>query len=341
MHPDHFQNKKLLLGAQEAGSGSLLAALCLGWKPAPGTVALISDISRPYFQGIENIQIIPVDREVTQGQVDAIIRETDPEFIITGASAGICVEKRLMKSVHKVTCKVVSFVDHYWNLWQRFANTETTAKWEYQPDLIFVSAEVCKQKMLSLGCPVSEIGIYHHPLLHDVFPAPLHSVNETYSLLDLPADCVPVVFVSEYVFPGSEVWHWDQPEASDIDNTLISMLDAVASLNEAGCKMVLIIKKHPAQTQSFASILAKYPPALYREVGKFDKISLFQVSKMMVGLNSMFLLEAAENGVDAYSYCGQMPAHSVLLREINSKIKPIYSLRSIVEIMNSYCIAQL
>jgi hypothetical protein len=337
MHPDHFKNKKLLLGAQEAGSGSLLAALCRGWKPAPGTVALISDIARPYFEGIENIHIIPVDREVTQEQVDDIIRESDPYYIITGASAGMCVEKRLIKSAHKASCKVVSFVDHYWNLWQRFANTETTEKWEYQPDMIFVSAAVCKDKMLSLGCFASEIGIYQHPLLHDVFPAPLHTASETFSLLGLAKDKVPVVFVSEYVFPGSDIWHWDQPQASDIDNTLISMLDAAASLNDEGCNIVLIIKKHPAQTQSFAPILAKYPPALYRDVGKFDKASLFQVSKMIIGLNSMFLLEAAEYGVDVYSYCGKMPQHSVLLTDLNTKIKPIHSLRSIIEIMSSYC----
>lgn len=337
MHPCHFKNKKLLLGAQEAGSGSLLAALCRGWNPAPGTVALISDIARPYFEGIPNIHIIPVNREVTQEQADDIIRESDPEFIITGVSAGMCVEKRLMKSAHKASCKVVSFVDHYWNLWQRFANTETTEKWEYQPDIIFVPAAVCKDKMLSLGCTASEIDIYQHPLLHDVFPAPLHSASETFSFLGLTEDNVPIVFVSEYVFPDSDIWHWDQPRASDIDNTLISMLDAAASLNEAGCKMVLIIKKHPAQSQSFAPILAKYPPAIYRVVMKFDKASLFQVSKMMIGLNSMFLLEAAENGVDTYSYCGKMPQHSVLLTDVNTKIKPIHSLRSIIEIMSSYC----
>ena len=337
MHPDHFKNKKLLLGAQEAGSGSLLAALCRGWKPAPGTVALISDIARPYFEGIENIHIMPVDREVTQEQVDDIIRESDPYYIITGASAGMCVEKRLIKSAHKASCKVVSFVDHYWNLWQRFANTETTEKWEYQPDMIFVSAAVCKDKMLSLGCFASEIGIYQHPLLHDVFPAPLHTASETFSLLGLAKDKVPFVFVSEYVFPGSDIWHWDQPQASDIDNTLISMLDAAASLNDEGCNIVLIIKKHPAQTQSFAPILAKYPPALYRVVGKFDKASLFHVSKMIIGLNSMFLLEAAEYGVDVYSYCGKMPQHSVLLTDLNTKIKPIHSFRSIIEIMSSYC----
>ena len=60
---------------------------------------------------------------------------------------------------------VISFLDHYWNLWQRFSNEKTLQKWYYLPNYIFVQHKICKEKMISLGCNSKIIKLFKHPIL--------------------------------------------------------------------------------------------------------------------------------------------------------------------------------
>jgi hypothetical protein len=57
---------------------------------------------------------------------------------------------------------------------------------------------------------------------------------------------------------------------------------------------------------------------------ELEKVELFSISDLAVGLNSMLLLEASSFGLSVYSYPGSFQKKSVVrLDEIDTKIKRV------------------
>jgi hypothetical protein len=293
--------RRLLLAAKEAGAGSLLAGLVDSLAPAPGSLAVASAGAMGFFAGkpVDTLQLEAHALDVARA--DRILASVKPSVLLAGASAGASVEKILLRAAARAGVPSYSLVDHYWNLWQRFADERTAQRWVYLPERIFVPGEPCRQRMLSEGCPPERLEVFEHPAL-GAPTAPAGNRNEIRSrlraALTITRSARVLLFVSEYRFPDDPLWHWEQPAQEDIDGLIRLLLEAARACGDC----VVLIKLHPAQAAAPAAWTAGVPPALFRVVGAYPKRDLFGAVDAAVGLNSMLLLEAALSGVPAYSY---------------------------------------
>lgn len=303
MKVENFGKRRLFLAANEAGGGSLLAALVSEWQPAIGSMGVVSATAAPYFlNGPLPVRQSSGTFEV--GEAIALIELTQPDWVVVGASAFTSVEKTVMQAALIAGRPVAAFVDHYWNLWQRFAHEETAERWFYKPDVIFLPSQSCVERIVQQGAPHDRIHVFTHPLLQQAESGRSQiSAEQIRRTFNLPKSGAVVLFVSEYGFPESSKWQWEQAPCSDLFELLDTVLEACCSVNDSGQDVrTALIKLHPAQAKFTHNVLARYPETAYRLVTQCDKKELFQASDLAIGLDSMLLLEACRAGVPAYSY---------------------------------------
>ena len=113
---NNFKNKKILFGVKEAGAGSLLAELIKNIKPNKQSLVLSSSIASIYFEEID-IEVKIIDKEISNKKIGDTIDLLSPDYVLVGASAYKSIEKQLITESKVRNYKVVSFIDHYWNLW--------------------------------------------------------------------------------------------------------------------------------------------------------------------------------------------------------------------------------
>jgi len=305
MKVEDFCKRRLFVAAHEAGGGSLLAALVREWQPARGSVGVVSATAAPFFLN-GPLPVRQISSVFDVEEAIALINATQPDWVVVGSSAFASVEKTVMQAALIAGRPVAAFVDHYWNLWQRFAHEETAERWFYKPDVIFLPAQSCIDRIVHQGAPSERIRLFFHPLLHRAASGRgrAHVSREKIrSVFNLPKTGAVVLFVSEYSFPESSKWFWEQAPRGDLIELLHTVLEASCAVTEAGQGVrTVLLKLHPAQAEFSQDVLARYPAKAYRLVSECDKRDLFQVSDLAIGLDSMLLLEACWAGVPAYSY---------------------------------------
>ena len=319
-----FKNKKILFGVKEAGAGSLLAELIKNIEPNKQSMVLSSSIASIYFKEID-IEVKTVDKEISNKKIGNLIELLSPDYVLVGASAYNSIEKQLITESKARNYKVISFIDHYWNLWQRYADIKNANPWTYEPDFIFVIDEICKIKLCELGWPEYKIGINPYALFNKInFDKEIcrKKINQK---LNIDSNSIKILFVSEYNFPQSEIWKWEQSSNEDIDFLLKSILDFIDLSNRKNQKKIqLIIKLHPSENNRLSATYNNYSKNNYCVLkNQLDKSELFNISDLVVGLNSMLLLEASNFGLPVYSYSGSLQKNAVKLNEIDKKIIPI------------------
>jgi hypothetical protein len=284
---------RLVMGAKEAGAGSVLAALAAQWRPAPGSCAFVSPVAAQYFNAS------PVDFQVvTELDAHQAIQALSPDAVVVGASAGRSIEKDLIVAARRAAVPVAAVVDHFWNLWQRFADAETAEKWRYLPDVVFVPSDGSAVRIVSQGAPSDHVRVYRHPLLDVRVPPSRAERLDARRTLALPDNAVVVLFVSEYVFPPSDTWQWEQPVVGEIEWLRDRLCDAAERLSKRGQPTSVLVKLHPAQVADGG--FDRNDDAC-RVVGNLDKRLLFAAADVAIGLNSMLLAEAAAAGTPSFS----------------------------------------
>lgn len=233
-----------------------------------------------------------------------ILSSVKPEAVLIGASIGASLEKRLLTRARKNRIPVFCFVDHYWNLWQRFAHERTAARWHYLPDRIYVIDRKCRERIVSLGCPPHLVRVCAHPGLRAIRNEhAMMSPDMVRRRLKIPHRSGIALFVSEWQYRVSAKWKFEQPRRSDVVHLLTSLLRETERVRERHPDggPVVVIKLHPAESSPWDPYLSAFDPSLFRVVAGFDKTSLLDASSVVFGLNSMMLLEALARGRRVYS----------------------------------------
>ena len=302
MTDDLFRGGPVVVAAKEAGSGALLTALLAAQSQLPRIVALVEAPADRYFDklGIEVERITRGASGVWAVDVERVLAAVAPVRIIVGASAGATIEKELIDAGARHRIPVVAMVDHYWNLWQRFAGATPRDRWRYRPDVIYVPDDKCVARLKELECPVADIRSFRHPHLA---AAPDRRTPEFRRAgrerLGLSQDDAVILFISEYVFADDEGWQWDQPTDSDIEESGQELAAIAADLSGGGQSVRLLVRPHPSERRDWEAIFAARGGHAVID-RSLDKPTLFSVADVAVGLNSMLLAEAAEAGVPAY-----------------------------------------
>lgn len=303
---DAINAPRLLVGAKEAGAGSLIARL-LQTRPAGGMRALLESPANTYFDAYSGStrDIAPrISRAELDNIAESEIEAFHADYLLLGASAGYSVEKALMNAAERLGIPAISVVDHYWNLWQRFAGDVPHERWRYRPQAIAVPDQWCAERLRKLGCPVKNIVTFKHPLLWQasapVNPQLRESARQE---LGFKPETVVVTFVSEYGFPGGEDWHWDQPAEAEIAIAAqgISQIAAETSLS-TGRPISVLIRPHPAELRDWQDFADAHENVALGSASRVTKAELFSMSDIAFGLNSMLLAEIGGADIPSYSW---------------------------------------
>ncbi|HEY6257991.1 MAG TPA: hypothetical protein VIY51_19580 [Xanthobacteraceae bacterium] len=240
-------------------------------------------------------------------EIERLLAAVAPVRIVVGASAGLTIEKELIDAAARQRIPVISMVDHYWNLWQRFAGATPRERWRYRPDVIYVPGDWCVARLRELECPVADIRGFRHPHLAGTPSPRSQELGSTVRRrLGFGDDDTVVLYVSEYAFADEEGWQWDQPTELDIEELGKELAAIAGEFSDAGHRTRLLIRPHPSERRPWEAILAgagagDAPDRAAAVVDRsLDKLALFSVADVAVGLNSMLLAEAARAGVPSY-----------------------------------------
>lgn len=325
---------KALIVVQEAGAGALLASLIPDFAIAPGSIVLASPIAAQYF--IDS-KITLLDVSLSEERLKDLILDINPSVIITGASIGVSMEKSATVIANRLGIVVDAYIDHYWNLWQRFADPITFEKWAIHPNHIYVPELVCADILRMHGCPVKVIKKYDHPLLKinkkinadDLVIRNLRCRSE----LGIPEDAITALFVSEYLYENDPFWCWDQPSEKEFEDLLSLLLSISGAIDTK--LMYVLVRCHPNESQSrWNDLCEKFPGAKWVNVSKIPKEDLFAISDLAFGLNSMLLLEASAFEIPVYSYHSADRSNRPWLSEIRAEVIELNSAEYVRELFN-------
>jgi hypothetical protein len=330
---ENFTGKRLLLAANEAGAGAMFAALVREWQPANGSVVIASSVAMPYF---DDLPIRVISDDLSDEMLSEIVISTKPDSVVVGASVGLSIEKRLLVATQSVGMEVDLFVDHYWNLWQRFADTETAELWKYMPNCVYVPAIACAERLATYGLPQEMLRLFNHPLLELKVRKHQEFLDSNLrSNLEIPENAVVVLFVSEHLFEADSQWKWDQPCVEDYVE-LLSLLLKISAKSNSERSVVILVRPHPSESQSrWDAMCNSISGSKWRNVGNISKEALFSTANLVFGLNSMMLLESVARGLKVYSYHSRLSDRECWLSTIRPEIVELSSKEECIQVVES------
>lgn len=324
----------ILYCAKEAGGGALLASMIDADGCSQNSIIVGGDSALPYFS---NLDIQAFSDQISEDHLEEILLKINPEKIITVAATGHSIDKRIFLLSKKHRIPIHSYVDHYWNIWQRFADPKTKEKWAFTPDRIFLPDRRCIDRAIKYGADKTILSSYTHPLL-----IPRKSIKSSSTELEsslkekygIPSDAVVALFISETFFLDDPDWDWDQATKEDLEFMLGLLLDVSEKYSE-GKKVVILVRPHPSESpNAWDSICNSRHGACWINASQISKDELFSISSLAFGNNSMLLLEMANAGVPAYSHHKINVNNEMWLSSIRSEIIEINNPEMIYGIIN-------
>lgn len=298
-----LHGKKVILIAKEAGAGSLLAALANDWQLNKNSICIVSKIAYKYFIGLGLDILTAGDGETLPNSLNITELLHNVDAVVTGASAGLSIEKEMVKLAFLADVPSFTYVDHYWNLWQRFADGITAERWTCIPNKIFVPDERLIDKIIKQGAPQDIVNSFIHPLLNSKENISRIDKLVSKKRLNIPIEGIVILFVSEYGFPISNKWNWEQPPESDIKGLLDTILNVSRKINnDTDYSLNIVVKLHPADEHDWLEICDNFNDVKLNIIVDCEKSVLFSATDIAFGLNSMLLLEAAQFGIPSYSF---------------------------------------
>ena len=271
--------------------------------PAHYLSAVIKNINKNYYCFSSNIssqvfdsyeiknRIIDVKNQNELGDyICNTFPNKDLRMIITGTSWGNCIDKVLIKFGTENSIKVISIIEH----WSWYRERFTLDDKLILPDYIFVNDEIAKKEAIEDGLPGEILYPLGNPVLEQMAQKELKALPKKKWLKKLSlSDKKIVTFISEDYrkdFPEKSDFHQGFDEFKVIEDIVFALKDI----------HYLLIKVHPSEK------INKYDKFKNHKnisvIQKTDIDSLILNSDFIIGMGSMFLLEAAMHRNDIISY---------------------------------------
>lgn len=330
-----FTGQRLLLAAKEAGAGALLAALAQRWHLGRSSAVIASPVAASYF---EKLDLERITDDLTDEALASLVAEMKLDRVVVGAGAGASIEKRVLRVAQSMELPVDAFVDHYWNLWQRFADPDTARPWAYIPDRIHVPAEACARRLVMAGFPDQRLAVFDHPLLNHGINSRDERLGREHRLrLGIPEHAVTALFVSEHLFEPDPKWNWDQAHAEDYAELLKRLLTH-SSRDDLARPLVILLRPHPSEPKTrWDALCQSVSGSVWRNVADLGKDKLFSMADLAFGLNSMLLLEALSAGLPIYSLHTRASPKDAWLSSIRGEIAELADERACDALINKAC----
>lgn len=224
---------------------------------------------------------------LTEKTIARFFKKESPDLIFTATSVGYSLEKKIVKLAKRQKIKTVAIIDIWSNYKLRFSDPGTK-NLTYLPDYILVIDRLMKKEMISQGFDSKKLIITGNPFF-DTFPILTSSSRKE-------------KVISFFSQPFSESCKKDK-NYLDYSNEIQVFRDIVRALEKFQLKIPLKIKFHPRDTK--LNKLDKIIKGSKLNISIEKKLSaenLIKKSKLIIGINSMVLFQAAMMDKPVLSY---------------------------------------
>jgi len=216
-----------------------------------------------------------------------LFQEGRPNLVFTATSTGTSIEKSLIKIAKKRKIPTASLIDFWSNYKIRFSDPGTE-NLIYIPDYILVIDEMMKKEMINQGFDPEKLIITGSPFF-DTFPSLIKTGQRG-------------KVISFFCQPLSELFNRTAKDYLGY-NEIQVFRDLVESLEKKKVKLPIIIKFHPRakKLKKFDKIIKNSKMNILIEK-KLPVEALIEKSKLVMGMNSVVLFQAAMTGKLVLSY---------------------------------------
>ena len=304
------RNKKILLFARDPGGANTIFPLVKPLKQKGYQVLVYGkDYALKKFSQnkIKAKKIDATLKKIRPDTINQFLQKTNPDFIITGTSAIDMTEKYLWQESEKLGIPSFAILDQWMNYGIRFSKYGANnikkylldKKHQYLPTRILVMDKTAKKEMIEIGIPKDKIIISGQPYFEhlrnkNISPKTLKLIKNT---MNIQKDDYIVTFASEPLLLTFNNKLTDKPHLGyneiSIFKELYSVLSKVALKTTKNIK--LIIKIHPREnTKYYLKTMAEIEKSkikIFFDLNN-DSQELIQISNIVCGMSSMFLIES-------------------------------------------------
>lgn len=273
---------RTLIFARDAGAANALTPIALS---GPASV-VASGHARAIFsrEGVRHLAITDGEQE----RPATIVRDERPEAVLTGTSLEVARDHAWWSAAAELGIPSMGVVDHWSQFAERFS---IEASFDRMPDLVAVMDERARQQMLQLGCPEDSVVVTGHPAFDRLFVAGVVGRASTRSRWAFAKGESALVFALE---PLAR----DYGPRAAFDES--DVFEIVWQATE-GLPFTVVVRPHPTQRKSDVEPLtarSKVRTIVETDLGARAVIA---GADAVVGMGSMFLIEAAIAGLPVLS----------------------------------------
>lgn len=293
----HLDNLKVVFGVNEVGAAHFLLNNFLNNYKFKDYIIFAEKRSHDFLR---NSNIKFKDAALEEIAFKNIIKKFEPNFIITGASLGFNIEKKLIKLANKNKIKSFSFIDANVNLWQRFVKDDPLEKWSIMPSEIIVDDINIKKRLIKLDCPLKIIKIKKEENINNIF-----FFNRTRIEKDFLIDFKYIFVIHETGITKSNRWDWDNNDQTVNDHMEVlikTLIDKINIEKKNNQDLKLIIKAHPSD--EIFLLKEKLLESNFKDfiiINDFDSFNYIKRALMIIGIGSKLLFNSALVNSNTYS----------------------------------------
>jgi hypothetical protein len=271
---------RALIVARDPGAANALVPVA---QSGPATV-LAYPYASPYFRraGLEH------RRAGDHVKPAEILDEAGPEVLLTGTSMQATEDAIWWEAARARGIPSLALLDHWFNYAARFTRT---MPFDSLPDRIAVMDTGCVRDMLQAGCPGDRAVVTGQPAFDELATRELAGRQRARSHWGATAADWVLLFASEPIAADSA------GRARQDEQDIFSMLCRAA----LDLRPLLVIKLHPRESRGGFDALARELPLQVRIEADLAPRAALAGADTVVGMTSIFLLEAALSGIPVLS----------------------------------------
>lgn len=289
--------KKILVSASDPGSANAVLSVTKELlKRGEIIKCVLGSKSREIFLS-QKIDSINGD-ELSKKQLQKIFQKDDFKFFLAGASIGKTIDKKLLLFCKEKNIPVMYVLDFWSNYWQRFSDKEKDLK--FLPDYICVMDKNAKKEMIKEGFKENDIKITGNPYF-DSFISNIGKIRENKKR---------ILFISAPLASDAKNYKKSVSFGYSENRVLKDILDTLSEFDQ---DLNLVIRLHPRdEKKKYSEFIKNARMAISYDNIRNIKKSLSR-SGLIIGMNSVILLQAALAGKRVISYQPNLRAKDILI----------------------------
>ncbi len=291
-------NRRIVFMARDAGAAAAIAPLARR-VVADGrhAVAIVGHGRASAAFEARGLPVLAFDDDAPVGEVEALLLAESAAGLITGTSMRPARDGAWWEAARRGGIPSVAVLDHWCNYAGRFSDAEP---FDHVPDAIAVMDDVAAGELTALGCPERLLRVTGQPYFDDLARS---AAAQTRTIgrqeLGVAADRLLVVFASEpqarYYGAGPQDPGWLGYTEAD------ALAESVRAVAAVAPEAMLVVKLHPLEDAAPALSAAPGARPEVRVLRAFPPTHLIAAADVVLGMTSIFLLEAAVLGVPTVS----------------------------------------